>query len=157
MHRNKSIITGDTLILTSKGYVCIKNINEEDELISLNNNTAKQELSKVIEIQKSTSSSIVHLSTSLGSMEVAPKAIFTLDDETLMEAKDLIAGCRIKTLNGYTEIKYAGISIVQTLIYNLKTTGDNNFFITNQDAMIQGIQEDLSIDEIEEALLKMVI
>ena len=145
LHINQSIISGETLILTSKGYVCIKNIYEGDELISLNNNTAKQELSKVIEVQKSKAFVIHIFNTSLGSMEVVEEAIFTLDDETLVEARELRAGCRIKTLTGYTDIERKRISIATTLIYNLKTTGDNNFFITNQDVMIQGIQEDLNI------------
>ena len=150
---NKSVLTGDSLVFTPTGYRCIKSLEVGDEVISLNNNTDKPETKKVKAIQKNISDSIVTLSTNKGTIEVTPKSIFTLDDDTLMEAKDLLMGCSIKSLNGHLRLKYIGRSEVQKSIFNLEVEGGNNFFISKQDALIQGIQEDLTMKQIEEALM----
>ena len=156
MHRNKSIIIGDTLVFTPMGYRCIKSLEVGDEVISLNTNADQPETKKIKAIQKNISDSIVTLSTNKGTIEVTPKSIFTLDDDTLMEAKDLLTGCSIKSLNGYLRLKYIGRSEVQKSIFNLEVEGENNFFISKQDALIQGIQEDLTMEQIEEALMDTV-
>ena len=153
---NKSVLTGDTLVFTPTGYRCIKSLEVGDDVISLNNNTDKPETKKVKAIQKNISNSIVTLSTNKGTIEVTPKSIFTLDDDTLMEAKDLLTGCCIKSLNGYLSLKYIGISEAQKFIFNLEVEGENNFFISKQDALIQGIQKDLSMEQIEEKLMETV-
>lgn len=148
----------NTEVLTPNGYVLIQDIKKGDHVACWNTKENRASVQEVESTLIMEGNELIHIETNKGTITTAPKSILTMDDDTLMEAQYLLEFGIIQRMDN--EISF--ILDIQKeqknyRSYNIKLKKYNNFFISKQDILVEGIQEEFNFDEIIDPSMMMEI
>jgi RHS repeat-associated protein len=132
----KICFTEGTLVAIEKGSKKIEDIKEGDLVWSYNEETGKKELKKVAALSRNISSSLVKISVNGTEITCTPEHPFYVN-ENWVEAKDLVKGMLLTTLDGKTSlvesIKFLDEKVK---VYNFEVEGNHNYYVSEKGILV---------------------